>query len=316
MNERPAISRHSALASAFGLLALSQFSAPAGAQAQTTVRIGSATADSFAEPYFAADQGFFTRAGIDAPITTFSAGGPIVQAAAAGAIDVGIGDVIAVANAVHAGVPFALFAGGGLYSSDAPTSVLCVAAGSPLRTPKDLAGQTIAVANFSSITTVGVKAWLEANGVDLTTVRFYELPQAEMAAAILRGTVTAAFIAETYFAGQRDKLRIFAQPYDTVAKQFLISGWFASRDWLAHNAPGAKQLADAIYATARWSNDHQDQTAAVLSKLTGMDVARIRSIHRVRWAASLDGRLIQPVLDVATRYKLLDTHMNAADIMV
>lgn len=315
MNERSPISRRSALKAAFSLLAVRQWATPVDAQTPTTVRVGAATADSFAEPYFAADQGFFTRAAIDAPISTFSAGGPIVQAAAAGAIDVGIGDVIAVANAVHAGVPFAFFAGGGLYSSDAPTSVMCVAIGSPVRAPKDLEGQTIAVANFSSITTVGVKAWLEANGADLTKVRFYELPQAEMAAAIVRGTVTAAFIAETFFTGERDKLRIFAQPYDTVAKQFLISGWFASRDWLARNAASAKHLADAIYATARWSNDHQDETAAVLSKVTGMDVARIRSIHRVQWAAKLDARLIQPVLDVATKYKLLDTHVNAADIM-
>jgi NitT/TauT family transport system substrate-binding protein len=315
MTERFSVSRRGALMTAFGLLAVPQLAVPAGAQTATTVRIGAATAESFAEPYFAADQGFFTRAGINAPISTFSAGGPIVQAAAANAIDVGIGDVIAVANAVHAGVPFALFAGGGLYSSDAPTSVLCVATGSPVRTPKDLEGQTIAVANFSSITSVGVKAWLEANGVDLAKVRFYELPQAEMAAAIVRGTVTAAFIAETFYTSERDKLRIFAQPYDTVAKQFLISGWFASRDWLARNAESAKHLADAIYAAARWSNEHQDDTAAVLSKLTGMDVARIRSIHRVQWAVKLDPRLIQPVLDVATKYKLLETHMSAADIM-
>jgi NitT/TauT family transport system substrate-binding protein len=316
MTRRFAISRGGALATAFSLIAAPRLAARALAQTPATVRIGAATADSFAEPYFAADQGFFGRAGINAPISTFSAGGPIVQAAAANAIDVGIGDVIAVANAVHAGVPFALFAGGGLYSSDAPTSILCVAAGSPVRAPKDLEGQTIAVANFSSITTVGVKAWLEANGVDLTKVRFYELPQAEMAAALVRGTVTAAFIAETFFTGERDRLRIFAQPYDTVAKQFLISGWFASRDWLAHNADPAKRLADAIYAAARWSNDHQDDTAAVLSKLTGMDVARIRSIHRVQWAVKLDPRLIQPVLDVATKYKLLEAHVNAADIMV
>lgn len=305
------ISRKHALGAAASLL----LPVPARAQALPAVRIGAATADSFAEAYFAADQGFFTRAGLTAPITTFSGGGPIVQAAAAGAIDIGIGDPIAIANAVRGGVPLAYLAGAGLYSSDAPTTLMCVAAASPLHTAKDLEGQTVAVANISSISTVAVKAWLVSGGADLAKVRIFELPQAEMPAAIVRGTVAAGFLAETFFTVERDRLRVFSKPYDTVGKQFLLSGWFAARDWAAHNADAVKRFTTAIYNTARWSNNHHDETAVILSKQTGMDVARIREIHRIQYATGLDRRMIQPVLDAATKYKLLDTRMDAADLI-
>jgi NitT/TauT family transport system substrate-binding protein len=312
---QPSLSRNHVLMLALGAAASPLLPAPARAQALPAVRIGAATADSFAEPYFAADAGFFTRAGLAAPISTFPGGGPIVQAAAANAVDVGIADPIALVNVVRAGVPMVYFAGAGLYSSDAPTTLLCVAAGSPLRTAKDLEGQTIAVANISSISTVAVKAWLEQGGADLTKVRIFELPQAEMPASLVRGTVTAAFMAETFITAERDRLRVFAKPYDTVGKQWLLSGWFASRDWLAHNADTAKRLTTAIYAAARWANGHHDETAVILSKQTGMDVARIRSIHRIQYATSLDARLIQPVLDAATKFKLLEAHVNAADLL-
>jgi ABC-type nitrate/sulfonate/bicarbonate transport system substrate-binding protein len=288
---------------------------PAGAQG-STVRIGSTPSDSFAQPYFATDLGFFTRAGLTTTLSNFTAGGPIVQAAAAGAIDVGIADSIAIANAVHGGVPFAYFAGSALYSSTAPTTLLCVAKTSPLRTAKDIEGQTVGVANISSISTVAVKAWLEASGADLAKIKIFELPQAEMAAALVRGTVAAAFLNETFYTSERERLRVFAAPYDAVGKQFMLSGWFATRDWLARNPDLAKRLAGAIYDSSRWANAHHDQTAAILAKYSGMDVARIREIHRVTFTTGLEPRMFQPVLDIAARYKLIDGRVNAADIML
>jgi NitT/TauT family transport system substrate-binding protein len=299
------------------IAAASTVVAPAAGRAQTAnlVRIGSTPSDSFAEPYFAADQGYFTRAGLNAPITNFSAGGPIVQAAAAGAVDVGIGDSIAVATAVRAGVPFVFFAGCGMYKTEAPTTLMCVPKTSPFRTPKDIEGNTVAVANISSISTIAVKLWLDTNGADLTKIKFFELPQAEMAPALVRGTVSAAFLNETFFTGQRDNIKIFAKPYDSIGKSFLISGWFANRDWLSRNPDTARKLVRAIYDSARWANAHQDDTAVILSKYSGMDVARIRGINRTVFATGIDPSMFQAVLDAATKYGLLTAHVNAADLI-
>lgn len=290
--------------------------APAAVRAQAmTLRIGAATADSFAEGYYAADQGAFAKAGIDATIATFPAGGQIVQAAAAGAIDVGVGDPIALANAAKAGVPLAYFAGSGLYTSDAPTSLMVVPSASPIRTAKDFEGQAIGVANLSSIILVAVKAWLERGGADLAKVKFFELAQSQLAEAAVRGTVAGAFVSETFISGQSDKLRILGACYDALAKQFLLSGWFAKRDWIRANPEVAKRYAQVMYDTARWANGHHDDTAAILSKQTGMELARIKAIHRMQYATSLDPKLLQPVLDASAKYKLLDARLSAADLI-
>ena len=49
------------------------------------------------------------------------------------------------AAAVERGLPFALIAGAGLYSTAKPTSMMIVAKNSPLKTAKDLSGKTVAV---------------------------------------------------------------------------------------------------------------------------------------------------------------------------
>jgi hypothetical protein len=41
----------------------------------------------------------------------------------------------------------------------------------------------------------------------------------------------------------------------------------------------------------------------------------IKAMHRTRFATSLDPKLIQPVLDIAFRYKVIDRPVSAAQIM-
>src|ERR1700747_3587121 len=90
------------------------------------VRMGTIIADSFAQPFYAVDGGFLEKAGIDGQITVFPGSGEVSTAVAGGAIDVGLCDVVAIANGVIHNVPFTTIAGSGLFVGSAPTGVLCV----------------------------------------------------------------------------------------------------------------------------------------------------------------------------------------------
>ena len=81
-------------------------------------------------------------------------------------------------------------------------------------------------------------------------------------------------IGEPGLTAVRDKIRVIGKPYDAIAKSFLISEWFTTPDWLAHNAALAKRLVAAIYETARWSNAHQDQTLPMLASYLKLDRKR------------------------------------------
>lgn len=164
----------------------------AGAQTGPTVRLGTSLADSYAGPLYAADGGYFGRAGLDVAVSILANTGAIAQAAAGNALDVGVADLITVAHAHLAGVPLVCFFGCGLYLSSAPTTLALVANNSPVRTAKDLEGQTVAVVALASISSLGMREWLRQGGADLSKVRIVEMPFPDMVPAMQRGQVAAA----------------------------------------------------------------------------------------------------------------------------
>jgi len=304
------------LALGAGGLALSR-TRPASAQALTTIRFGgSPFGETYYLPYFASDLGFFARAGLQVEFSNFTGAGLIIQAALGNAIDVGQCDVLGAANVYNRGFPLAYFAGGGMYSSDGPTTMLCTLPDSPIRTAKDLEGGAIGVPVLASISGLGVKAWLTANGADLNQIKFYELTYATMVPAMQRKDIVAGLFGEPNLTQvQGDKsVRILARPYDAIAKTFFVAATFASRPWLSANPDLARRVAQALDDAARWANAHHTESAVTVAKGTGIPLDIVNRMTRVRFGL-LDARYVQPVLDAALKYKQLQKSVSAGDIM-
>lgn len=290
---------------------------PPGALAQSlpVLRVGCNATDLYLEPYIAEDFGYFTRAGLGATITPFANGAANAQAVVTGAVDTGPADMIQIANAHNRGIPLAFYAGSGVYASASPTILLCVAKNSAFRHPKELEGGTIAVVALKSLTEAGMREWLRRNDVDAARVKLYELPYSEMSAALLRGTVNAAFIGEPFLTAAKNDVRVVGKPNDTIAQTFYLSAWFARRDWIDKNADVVRRARQALYETARWANGHHADTARTLAKYAKVDPDLARSMNRIGYATSLDPRLMQPVLDIALRYQLIEKPVAARDLI-
>lgn len=303
---------------ALGLLAAAPALAvprPASAQGKP-LRIGAATNDSYAEAYFGADAGFFTRNGLEVEISPFPNAQAIIQAVSGGSIDLGLADMIQIANASAHGLDYAFFAGGSLYRTQSPTTLLCTSRTSAVRSAKDLEGQTVAVTALASISSISVTEWLRRNGADVTKVKLFEMPFSPMAPALARGTVAAAFIAEPFYHNAADQLRVLASTYDTIAKQFYIGAWFAPRSWLSANPGTVRRFTAAIYQTAAWANTHRDETAVTLNKVSKIDLETIKGMTRSSWGTNLDQALMQPVLDIAARYNAIVRPTAASQLIV
>lgn len=287
-----------------------------GARAQAaTIRFGTSPfADSYLLPTYAAEMGFFKNAGLNVELTGFPSAGAVGIALAGNALDVGHSDVIVVANAFNHGVPWRLFAGGGIYAGEAPTTLLCSALTGGAQSAKDLEGKQIGVVSLQSISSLGVKSWIESSGVSLANVKFFELPYASMVPALNRGDIAAAFIAEPFLSELRKDVHVLASAYDAIAKSFFISAFFAGQPWLTENAATARKLAQVLNDTIRWANSHHDDTAVIAARQTKLSIETVRGMTRVRYAP-LDAKLVQPVLDAALKYKSIDKAVSASDII-
>lgn len=280
-----------------------------------TLRIGALLADNYCMSYYAQDGGFFVHSGLNVELIPMANGAATAAACAGGSIDVGTGESTELANGVIRGLPFAVIAGGAIWNSNAPTTLLCVAKTSTIRTAKELEGATIAVPALVSLSATAVKAWLARNGADLAKVHFVELTPPQMADAVNRGTVTAAHISEPQLSAGIDLVTPIAQPHDAIAPRFLISNWFTTQDWLARNHDTARHLVSAAYDAARWANAHHDESLLVLVKYAKYDIDRVRAMRRATYATSLDARMMQPVLDAGFTYGALPRRFDANDLL-
>jgi NitT/TauT family transport system substrate-binding protein len=284
-------------------------------RAESTLRVGCTANDTYAEAYYAQDLGLFRKAGLAVDVKTFTNGASVAQAVAGGAIDVGVSNVAQIATAVEHGIPFVYFAGGGLYSSNAPTTALCVGEHG-VTTPKQLEGKTLAVSTLKDTSLLATQAWLAQNGVDVAKVQFVEMSFSEMGPALARGTVAGAVISEPSLTVARNGgAKILGKSYDGIAKEFMISGWFTNADFAKKNADAIKHFTQAIYAAGRWGNQHHAESAKILTRYAKLDAAIAQQMTRCTYAQSLDPRLIQPTLDLAARYKLIDKQLPASALM-
>jgi NitT/TauT family transport system substrate-binding protein len=310
------INRSAALALlAGGVLAVTR---PAAAQtALPLVRIGTDPIDSFGEAYFGDDRGIFRDNGVNVQVNTFANGSTIIQGVAAGDLDVGLANIVQIAAGIAHGIPFQMIAPAALYSAKHAYSHLCVAKNSPLQTAKDLDGTTIAVSTLNDFNQLGVVAWLEHNGVPAARVKFVELKFPEMGAALQRGTVAAATISEpSLSAALHDgQARLFADVYAVIAPEFANIVWFSTKTWLQANPATAKKFVAGIYATARWANTHQSDSAGIIARVAKLDPSAVALMTRAYFATSNDPKYVAAPLDFSYKYGLLPRAVSTAEFM-
>jgi NitT/TauT family transport system substrate-binding protein len=278
--------------------------APAVGQTPATLIVSTNPIDSGAEVFYADDMGFFQKAGLNVTITPGANGAAIAAAVAGNAVDIGYADVGTLAKAHTRGVDFTIIAPAALWDSSAPVNVLMVAKNSTIRSAKDLNGKTIAVPGLGTAASFVVFAWLDANGADSNSVKFIELPYSAMPAAIEAGRVDAAHVAEPFISVAKEHAKPFASADDTLGKQYLRTVWFAQKSWAAAHPDLVARFVAAIRQTAQWANDKRNQakSGAILVQHAKLDPALVASMTRARYGTSLDPALLQPEIELNSKY--------------
>lgn len=300
-----------------GSIASSGIPMVAHAQTAPLLRLGSVFGDSYAEPYYGVDQGLFAQAGLNVDLLSFASSSAITTAVLTGALDVGISNPIVVANAVDHGIPLRFFAAAAL--NDPNTIGLCVAADSAIKVAKDLNGKTVATTALKDSNSLQVRAWIDQNGGDSTTLQLVEIaPFSAMAAAVHRGTVVAAPLGEPDLTAALTTggLRMIGHTTEVYGQQSMIGGFIARTDWLEQHSALAGKFAKALYMVAHWANTHRDDTELTVVKYAKLDRATVHGMHRVPYPESFSPSMFQTYLDLGYKYQYISRHFDANELMV
>jgi NitT/TauT family transport system substrate-binding protein len=289
--------------------------APPDAGARVTLRVASAADDTITPLLYAQKVGIFDRAGLDIVVQKASSGSAVAAAVAAGAMDIGRGTILPLVNAYARGVRFVLVAPSTLHTDADPDSGLLVLKDAPIRSAADLTGKVVSVAGLYDLTWLATKAWLGANaGGD---VRFIEIPSSVALSALQDGRIAGSTISEPFMslALRTGTVRYLGNIVGAIAPTLLESAWYATADFAAKNRDTIVRFRRAIETATVYTNAHHAETVDLLAAFTGMDPVTIAQIRRATSGTSLDPRLIQPMIDVAAKFKVIAQSFSATELL-
>ena len=288
------------------------------AQAPPTVRIATSAAETYAQAFFAQDQGLFQKAGVNADVQVLATGAAVQTAVAGGAVDVGVGTTVGLANAAIRGVPFVMIAPAAMSTQKAPTGLICIAPSSPIKTAKDFDGKTIAVPALKQTADLAVRAWLEKGGEDPARVHIIEAPFAEMGPSVARGTYEGATLSEPSLTKsvKAGIVKCPIDPFQAIAPAFTFSAWFTTKEFAAKNPEAVKRVAAALTEAGKWANTHHFESAAIVSRVNKVDVDTIRAEVRPVFADEIRTAEIQPQLDVGYKFGFLTRPVNTSELVL
>jgi NitT/TauT family transport system substrate-binding protein len=235
----------------------------------------------------------------------------------AGSYDIAKSSLVNLMSAHEKGIPFTLVAPAGMYDDSTPFAQLLVLRDSPIRSAKDLNGKLLSVPALHDIGQVSDSAWVEAHGGDSRTLHFVEFPMSASSAALEQHRIDATTIVGPAMdaAMATGKFRSLGASFGAIAPHFLFSGWFTTKDWADKHADVVKRFARVWAEAAAYANGHHDEMEAPLAQFTLIPIEVLHKMTHGVYGTVLNPGDIQPVIDVAAKYQMLQKPFPAAELI-
>jgi NitT/TauT family transport system substrate-binding protein len=303
-------------------IAAAALSDPVAAQTvPVPIDIGIIPSDFSGQPYYAQDRGFFARHDLSGNLNNMANGATIAAALAGGSLDVGFSSLPTLVIAHSRGLPFALLAAANLYDANSPTvGLLAVKRESKLSAAKDFNGKLIGIGAINNITHLGARAWIDDNGGDSNSVKWLEVPISTMASAVITSRIDGVILDLGVYptlGKPGDPLRIAAATFTAIAPRFLTGGWFTTRDWLVKHPLEARNFVASMSDAAQWANASKNHRASaeILARYLKSSPDEINASPRVVYGTSITVAMVQPLVDVVARYKVIPAAFPASDLI-
>jgi len=242
--------------------------------AGTKVAVGVIAIVDVAPIYLGKAKGFFRKRGIDLDLVPEPGGGPIVTGVLAGKYQFGFSNVTSLMAARAAGVPLKAVASGAASTgrSGRDYSAIVVRDGSPIRTPKDLTGRTIAVNALKNIGDTTVRQSVRKAGGDPKRLQFEAMPFPAMGGALRAGRVDAIWVVEPQLSeAVTAGAQVLASNFVDTAPDLTVALYFTSNDTIAKNPGLVAGFTQAIRDSLKYAEQNPDEVRAVVGTYTPID---------------------------------------------
>jgi NitT/TauT family transport system substrate-binding protein len=306
------------IAAALLALQCAGLSSAVRAQAAPEPILVGASSDDVVRPLlYAVDAGLFKKAGLDVQLVKLANGAAVAAAVAGGSIQLGKGSALTPVQAYAKGIPFIVTANLADYSSDSPNIAMVVQNSAPIHAPKDLVGKTIGMVGLNDSNTLGVYAWLEKAGVDLTSVKFIELGNSAGAAALEAKRVDAMMFLDPALSAAltNPNFRILGYPNDALGRRFSVGTMFGFAAWVSAHRDEMDRFNRALSTAEAYVAGHENETKALAAKFAGLDLSQLQNIRPPTRTTGITTSDLQIVIDAAAKYKFIPKGISANELI-
>jgi NitT/TauT family transport system substrate-binding protein len=256
---------------------------------------------------FGIEKGIFRKHELEIDLQAAQGGATAIPSLVNGDVQVAGSNVVSLLIAADKGVPIRAIAGGtNAQAQGEDFGALLVSKNGGIEDPADLEGKTIAVNTLQNITEVVVKAALEKDGVDVSTLKMSEVPFPEMAPALEKGDVDAAFSIEPFVTQSvAEGADVLNYSYVETESGMQVGAYAAAVQFAEENADAIGRFQDAIRETAEYVTANEDEFRTFLSERAEMAPKLAQRIVLPEWTGEVNAESVQHTSDLMQRYGLV-----------
>jgi len=187
---------------------------------------------------------------------------------------------------------------------------ILVKGSSSIRSPRDLAGKTIAVNALKGVGEVMIKAAMQKVGVGPNSFRLTALPFPQMRSALNNGQVDAIWTPEPFLsqALNIDHARIVMAPGPVLSRYWPIGGYAARQAWKNGNPGLAQRFRTAINRSLSFAQGNPGEIRAMLPPGT-------QNVRLPIWSPLVDRSKVQKLADYTRRYGVITRMPNMKQLV-
>ncbi len=267
--------------------------------------------------YLGRKRGFFADENLEVrPRVT--GGGEMVPSVVSGDFEFGWSNTTTLIVARSKGLPLRILSRGVRGGSRPPESSadILVRRDGPIAAPKDLEGRTIGVVALRGVSTLTANVALEKRGVDVSKLRYIEIPFPQAIPALESGRIAAAYVAEPFATlGLRAGHRSISRPILETASDYIVATYFTSEGYIADNADVVERFDRALKRSFDYAAGHPQEVRRVLATYTQVPPEVAQKMRLPDYSRYTDMSTLELTVRLAKKYGYLEREPDLSELL-
>lgn len=287
-------------------------------QGPRTVVVGANPITDLAPVWLGQEQGIFEEHGIDLQIETGGGGASLIPSVVSGDSQFTFVNPTTYFVALEAGLP--LQAVSGVTSSTNEEGMdggaLLVRNDSPVQSPRDLEGRSVATNTLNSIVTTVTRQSVRADGGDPDAIEFVEIGFPDMPAQLDAGNIDAMFAVEPFISSSLAQgMRAIAWPYVDTAPNLPIAIAIGAASTVESDPELTSDFVAALQESIEYANANPDEARRITTTYTQLTAEQAEAIFLPAWSPDIDRAAVETLVELSIEDGIISTPPDLDSIL-